>query len=183
MTRPGIVHGIRMMKGIMLTSSLQLLAQWHTTGSPCLFSVHCSGLECPRQSGYGQRDQRTASSSRRPCSSWNIVAQHNQGETAWFIIIRCRIRYRIMIRCRMLYRIRCRIRHRIQHRTYDWQETGKNVRHRTFFCRYRTLYIRCRTYEHTMSYTTSYVRHYTYDIVYDIPHTTSYTIYVWTEAV
>jgi hypothetical protein len=29
MTR--IVHGIRMMKGIMLTSSLHLLARWHTT--------------------------------------------------------------------------------------------------------------------------------------------------------
>ncbi len=29
MTR--IIHGIRMMKGIMLTSSLHLLAQWHTT--------------------------------------------------------------------------------------------------------------------------------------------------------
>ncbi len=26
-----IVHGIRMMKGIMLTSSLHLLARWHTT--------------------------------------------------------------------------------------------------------------------------------------------------------
>ncbi len=37
MTRPGIVHGIRMMKGIMLTSSLQLLARWHTTGSRACF--------------------------------------------------------------------------------------------------------------------------------------------------
>ena len=60
MTR--IVHGIRMMKGILLTSTLHLLAQWHTTPYyrvPCLFSVHCSGLECPRQSGSGQCDQRT----------------------------------------------------------------------------------------------------------------------------
>jgi hypothetical protein len=57
MTR--IVHGIRMMKGIMLTSSLHHIAPWHTipdhgiplpvfwplsqiTGSPCPFSGHCS---------------------------------------------------------------------------------------------------------------------------------------------
>ena len=68
--------------------------------------------------------------------------------------------------------IRYRIRHCIQHRTYDWQETGKNVRYRTFFWRYRTLYVRCRQKNiryrirhrtcdilHTTSYTTSHVRH------------------------
>jgi hypothetical protein len=80
MTR--IMHGIRMMKGIMLTSSLHHIAPRHTlsriTGSPCPFSVHCAGLECPGQNGSGQRDPGTASTSHRPCSFWSIGARHSR---------------------------------------------------------------------------------------------------------